>query len=93
MLCHCFFLMLVLLDLLSKFYVSDGNGFKTSTMRLGADVIVFSRCHGKNGRFAFFISYIITLCIILIYASLGSFVDEEQEDFQDIKKNLSCSTS
>lgn len=22
---------------------SDGNGFKTSTMRLGADVIVFSR--------------------------------------------------
>jgi hypothetical protein len=23
---------------------SDGNGFKTSTMRLGADVIVFSRC-------------------------------------------------
>ncbi|XP_023004868.1 protein MICRORCHIDIA 7-like isoform X1 [Cucurbita maxima] len=26
-----------------------GNGFKTSTMRLGADVIVFSRC-GKNGK-------------------------------------------
>lgn len=26
-----------------------GNGFKTSTMRLGADVIVFSRCRGKNG--------------------------------------------
>ncbi|KAL8520227.1 hypothetical protein ACS0TY_010949 [Phlomoides rotata] len=26
-----------------------GNGFKTSTMRLGADVIVFSRCHGKHG--------------------------------------------
>ncbi|CAH2070465.1 unnamed protein product [Thlaspi arvense] len=26
-----------------------GNGFKTSTMRLGADVIVFSRCCGKNG--------------------------------------------
>ena len=25
----------------------DGNGFKTSTMRLGADVIVFSR-HFKN---------------------------------------------
>lgn len=24
--------------------LSDGNGFKTSTMRLGADVIVFSRC-------------------------------------------------
>ncbi|KAF6137938.1 hypothetical protein GIB67_041811 [Kingdonia uniflora] len=28
----------------------DGNGFKTSTMRLGADVIVFSRCLGKNGK-------------------------------------------
>lgn len=26
-----------------------GNGFKTSTMRLGADVIVFSRSRGKNG--------------------------------------------
>ncbi|KAK1257388.1 hypothetical protein QJS04_geneDACA023732 [Acorus gramineus] len=27
-----------------------GNGFKTSTMRLGADVIVFSRCHGQDGK-------------------------------------------
>ncbi|XP_031475527.1 protein MICRORCHIDIA 4-like [Nymphaea colorata] len=27
-----------------------GNGFKTSTMRLGADVIVFSRHHGKDGK-------------------------------------------
>ncbi|CAI8619335.1 unnamed protein product [Vicia faba] len=27
-----------------------GNGFKTSTMRLGADVIVFSRCIGKDGK-------------------------------------------
>ncbi|XP_021813942.1 protein MICRORCHIDIA 7 [Prunus avium] len=26
-----------------------GNGFKTSTMRLGADVIVFSRCPGIDG--------------------------------------------
>ncbi|KAI3870078.1 hypothetical protein MKX03_017948 [Papaver bracteatum] len=26
-----------------------GNGFKTSTMRVGADVIVFSRCPGKDG--------------------------------------------
>ncbi|KAE9454805.1 hypothetical protein C3L33_13327, partial [Rhododendron williamsianum] len=26
-----------------------GNGFKTSTMRLGADVIVFSRCPGADG--------------------------------------------
>lgn len=35
------------LGMLSDFWniysVSDGNGFKTSTMRLGADVIVFSR--------------------------------------------------
>ncbi|KAK6920478.1 hypothetical protein RJ641_014156 [Dillenia turbinata] len=27
-----------------------GNGFKTSTMRLGADVIVFSCCHGIDGK-------------------------------------------
>nr|POE44924.1 protein microrchidia 4 [Quercus suber] len=27
-----------------------GNGFKTSTMRLGADVIVFSRCQGNDGQ-------------------------------------------
>ncbi|KAJ0760039.1 putative histidine kinase/HSP90-like ATPase superfamily, morc, S5 domain 2 [Helianthus annuus] len=27
-----------------------GNGFKTSTMRLGADVIVFSRCSGEDGK-------------------------------------------
>ncbi|KAG5537243.1 hypothetical protein RHGRI_024629 [Rhododendron griersonianum] len=27
-----------------------GNGFKTSTMRLGADVIVFSRCCGKDRK-------------------------------------------
>ncbi|KAH9774140.1 protein MICRORCHIDIA 7 [Citrus sinensis] len=27
-----------------------GNGFKTSTMRLGADVIVFSRCQGTDGK-------------------------------------------
>ncbi|THG05877.1 hypothetical protein TEA_030101 [Camellia sinensis var. sinensis] len=27
-----------------------GNGFKTSTMRLGADAIVFSRCCGKDGK-------------------------------------------
>jgi len=30
--------------------VVDGNGFKTSTMRLGADVIVFSCCQGKDGK-------------------------------------------
>ncbi|KAI3901044.1 hypothetical protein MKW92_014015 [Papaver armeniacum] len=29
-----------------------GNGFKTSTMRCGADVLVFSRCPGKDGRSA-----------------------------------------
>ncbi|KAJ1270291.1 hypothetical protein BS78_06G042800 [Paspalum vaginatum] len=30
--------------------VEDGNGFKTSTMRLGADVLVFSRSRGKSGK-------------------------------------------
>lgn len=30
--------------------VADGNGFKTSTMRLGADVIVFSRSRASNGH-------------------------------------------
>ncbi|KAK9080562.1 hypothetical protein SSX86_000320 [Deinandra increscens subsp. villosa] len=39
----------------SKSKVADtigqyGNGFKTSTMRLGADVIVFSRCSPKHGK-------------------------------------------
>ncbi|KAK3223724.1 hypothetical protein Dsin_010749 [Dipteronia sinensis] len=29
-----------------------GNGFKTSTMRLGADVIVFSRCQGNDKQSA-----------------------------------------
>lgn len=29
---------------LLTFSILDGNGFKTSSMRLGADVIVFSRC-------------------------------------------------
>ncbi|KAI3720453.1 hypothetical protein L6452_21371 [Arctium lappa] len=27
-----------------------GNGFKTSTMRLGADVLVYTRCPGQDGR-------------------------------------------
>lgn len=31
-------------------FLPDGNGFKTSTMRLGADVIVFSRCQGNDGK-------------------------------------------
>lgn len=34
--------------------IPDGNGFKTSTMRLGADVIVFSRAN-RSG-------YYFTLC-------------------------------
>lgn len=41
--------------MLPSFYICfelylDGNGFKTSTMRLGADVIVFSRCSRKDGE-------------------------------------------
>lgn len=35
---------------LIRLLLIDGNGFKTSTMRLGADVIVFSRCPGKDGK-------------------------------------------
>lgn len=32
---------------------TDGNGFKTSSMRLGADVIVFSRHQGNRSDFIF----------------------------------------
>ncbi|KAG6478666.1 hypothetical protein ZIOFF_062110 [Zingiber officinale] len=35
-----------------------GNGFKTSTMRLGADVIVFSRSGGKEGKRLAFVLYL-----------------------------------
>lgn len=42
----------------------DGNGFKTSTMRLGADVIMFSRSHGKDGRrLAYFLKSAPTISI------------------------------
>ncbi|KAL2519741.1 Histidine kinase [Abeliophyllum distichum] len=44
----------ILVDVISIYlffkFSPDGNGFKTSTMRLGADVIVFSRCRGTDGR-------------------------------------------
>jgi hypothetical protein len=46
---HFIFLFCSFLNCLCCCY-SDGNGFKTSTMRLGADVIVFSRCPGKDGK-------------------------------------------
>ncbi|XP_062117766.1 protein MICRORCHIDIA 7-like [Humulus lupulus] len=39
-----------------------GNDFKTSTMRLGADVIVFSCCHGNSGK-RFFV--FLHLCLIM----------------------------
>jgi len=39
-------------------FVLDGNGFKTSTMRLGADAIVFSRST-RSG-------YIFILCILVV---------------------------
>ena len=42
------------LQFLSSRVCADGNGFKTSTMRLGADVIVFSCCQVKDGRRLFF---------------------------------------
>jgi hypothetical protein len=41
--CYISFYVFQLLELNSKFVFPDGNGFKTSTMRLGVDVIVFSR--------------------------------------------------
>lgn len=44
------------------FDLPDGNGFKTSTMRLGADVIVFSRCSGKEGK-----RWVFILCIVLFF--------------------------
>jgi hypothetical protein len=47
-------------------YYSDGNGFKTSTMRLGADVIVFSRCRGKDGNRFFHNSHLAKVFISII---------------------------
>lgn len=45
-----------------NFILLDGNGFKTSTMRLGADVIVFSRSQGIDGR-RFVFAYMSLLTI------------------------------
>lgn len=60
---HCDILSLIILIFSFifnfQFGVLDGNGFKTSTMRLGADVIVFSR-HLKNG----YGSNVHTCCIV-----------------------------
>lgn len=52
--------------------LQDGNGFKTSSMRLGADVIVFSRCQGRDGirylygasNFYLLVSYIVLFLVI-----------------------------
>lgn len=52
--------------------MQDGNGFKTSSMRLGGDVIVFSRCQGKDGlrylyhasNFYLLVSYIVLFLTI-----------------------------
>lgn len=59
----------------NKFWCIDGNGFKTSTMRLGADVVVFTR-HKKNTKyeyntftFWFFCSYLMTSTFLYILAS------------------------
>lgn len=49
---HCILLAIVFVFsfiFIFQFGVPDGNGFKTSTMRLGADAIVFS-CH-LNDRY------------------------------------------
>lgn len=75
------------LDLLSELYVSDGNGFKTSTMRLGADVIVFSRCRGKNGlRFGFSILLSCLFLFLLFFHCNGEAIEVWFEIF------LSCLT-
>nr|DAD30486.1 TPA_asm: hypothetical protein HUJ06_009337 [Nelumbo nucifera] len=46
-----------------------GNGFKTSTMRLGADVIVFSRCCGKDGKRCGLFLSIVFLFLVVIFMS------------------------
>lgn len=48
--CNNFVILLSLSCIIYYFYFDalDGNGFKTSSMRLGADAIVFSR-HLNNG--------------------------------------------
>lgn len=48
--------------LIFQFGVLDGNGFKTSSMRLGADVIVFS-CH-LNNRYGSTNEHNITLKLV-----------------------------
>lgn len=42
----------------------DGNGFKTSTMRLGADVIVFSRC--RKNMYLLMSNCLCTSCLLTI---------------------------
>ena len=41
---------------------ADGNGFKTSTMRLGADILVFSRSHSNEERRLFSVILITANC-------------------------------
>ncbi|KAL5543842.1 hypothetical protein UlMin_007626 [Ulmus minor] len=47
---HCMSLGYSMKSKLANTIGQYGNGFKTSTMRLGADVIVFTRCCGKDGE-------------------------------------------
>jgi hypothetical protein len=42
---------------------ADGNGFKTSTMRLGADVLVFSRSHNNEEKRLFSVILATANCI------------------------------
>lgn len=51
--------------------LSDGNGFKTSSMRLGADVIVFSR--HLNDRFDSDVLVLLLHMYIRIYLFLYKF--------------------
>lgn len=52
-------------------HVPDGNGFKTSTMRLGADVIVLSRANRKGYVF-FFFNYFRRFIFLLVELSIRS---------------------
>lgn len=57
---------LVILSFAVILFLPDGNGFKTSTMRLGADVIVFSRCSAKNGKRLAYWLHIFLPCILCL---------------------------
>lgn len=46
----------------------DGNGFKTSTMRLGADVIVFSRATHERYCLLLFLVHKISTAVVMYWS-------------------------